>query len=269
MLAATTLVLLASGCVGGRPQAPQREPRGPVTAAPAPSIPREAALVSVAYRSWARDRAAATARHARRLVDAVHARDLPAARQAYAAVLLGYEAMRPAGEAFPDADRAIAATREEAGGDDWRGLRPLEAALYGHAPWERRATLARQLAADLEELGEQLDGLSLDGRAQVRAASHLLSDIEAYDLGGRSEPRSGLALDVAAARLDGAAALWDAVAPAVRAARPAAGQAVERELARRRATLDGADPARDRWPGLGQQVDRAANAIAATAGVFG
>lgn len=250
--AVVALALLLVGC--GTPEARRSERDRTVDAVGA----------AAAYRDWSGERLSVAATAARELSDATERRDLTAARRAYAAVLFGYEAARPAAERFGDLDRAIAAERVEVDGR-WYGLRALERTLYGSASWPERQALTRALSRDLEELRTRVrSSLSLGAGRQVRAASHLLSDIEAYDLAGRSERSSGLTRRLALARLSGVQGIWRGLASTVRAQRPELARRVAYDLDIATRLLKG----RSSRVLQVQAVDRAANSVAETAAVF-
>ncbi len=223
----------------------------------------EAVAITSIYRHWATRRLDDAISSAHQLTRAVDEQDLARARSAYGATLTAYESARPAGEQFPDLDRNIAASRSEVEASEWRGLRPLEVALFASSSWTRRRQLADALTVDLEDLRSRLRGLSLTGRAEVRAASHLLSDIEALDLTARSEQLSGLSRGVALARARGAAAIWRSVRPSVKSRREDLVMPVDRSLAHLQRSL-----ARPEVPSANRDVEPAANALAETSVVF-
>lgn len=171
------------------------------------------------YRRFALKQVKVVDKNLVKLEAAVKAGSLAQAEEALITAWSAYESMRPAAEALPDQDRAIAAKRSEVNPGEWTGFERLASVFLtadkARFDSDRQLPLVKKLASDVRELRAGLSTLSLSGQVQVRAASHLLSDIERYDLDSSSQLELNARIRIAQARLTGANQLWLALRPAV------------------------------------------------------
>jgi len=200
-------------CPGGSSAA-----RGTLTvtessAAPAADVDLRAAAER--YRQYVQQQTGLLVSTTRTFVKAVLARDVAAAKKAYAPARIPYERIEPVAESFGDLDPAIDAREGDVPATEWGGFHRIEKSLWMGNTTTGMAPVARKLLADVTELQQKVRGVRLDASQIANGANELLGEVSSSKITGEEERYSRIDLVDFKANLDGSRAAFDAVRPAL------------------------------------------------------
>jgi iron uptake system component EfeO len=146
--------------------------------------------------------------------DAVDAGDIAAAKAAYPAARIPYEAIEPVAETFGDLDPKIDAREGDVPKKDWGGYHFIEKALWKD---NSLSAITPQVTADLNTNVQTLQNLVQDVELQpagiANGAVELLNEVSKSKITGEEERYSRTDLVDFEANVRGAEAAYDAVKP--------------------------------------------------------
>jgi iron uptake system component EfeO len=167
------------------------------------------------YRQYVQQQTGLLVSTTRTFVKAVLARDVAAAKKAYAPARVPYERIEPVAESFGDLDPAIDAREGDVPAKQWGGFHRIEQALWIRNTTTGMASFARKLLADVTELQQKVRGVQLDAAQIANGANELLGEVSSSKITGEEERYSRTDLVDFKANLDGSRAAFDAVRPAL------------------------------------------------------
>ena len=156
--------------------------------------------------------------------NAVRAGDLEAARSAYAPARVEWERIEPIAGLIEEIDGAVDSRVDDfAGPDDpeFTGWHRLEYILFELETTEGGGPFADRLDADLQILEEEMAGLDLPPAAVAVGAAELVEEVSQGKITGEEDRYSKTDLWDFNANLEGARAVIELLAPALREADPA------------------------------------------------
>lgn len=155
--------------------------------------------------------------------NAVRAGDLEAARNAYAPARVAWERIEPIAGLIEEIDGAVDSRVDDfAGPDDpeFTGWHRLEYILFELETTEGGVPFADRLDADLQILSEEMTGLELPPAAVAVGAAELVEEVSQGKITGEEDRYSKTDLWDFNANLEGARAVIELLAPALREADP-------------------------------------------------
>jgi iron uptake system component EfeO len=169
-----------------------------------------------AYRTWVAHQVDHSAPPLRRLVAAVVAGDLAAAREHYAPSRVGWERIEPVAEAFGDLDPAMdLRVHDVEPGDRWTGWHRLEKAIWADQDLTAMGPVARQLARDYRTLGRRISDAEITASSMGNGAKELLDEVATGKVTGEEERYSHTDLVDFEANVVGARQAYELLRPVV------------------------------------------------------
>jgi iron uptake system component EfeO len=200
-------------CPGGSSAA-----RGTLTvteSSAAPAADADLRAAAERYRQYVQQQTGLLVSTTRTFVKAVLARDVAAAKKAYAPARVPYERIEPVAESFGSLDPAIDAREGDVPAKEWGGFHRIEKSLWIGNTTTGMAPVARKLLADVTELQQKVRGVRLDASQIANGANELLGEVSGSKITGEEERYSRIDLLDFKANLDGSRAAFDAVRPAL------------------------------------------------------
>ncbi|MET7422105.1 iron uptake system protein EfeO [Dactylosporangium sp. NPDC005555] len=220
--------------------------RGPltVTGSAAPQATDDAALTAAAagYRRYVLSQADAFVEQTGGFVAAVKAGDRALAQARFPVARTYYERIETVAETFGDLDPGIDARDGDLDpGVEWTGYHRIERQLWSGGDLAEVAPVADRLLADVRQLRQRLDGVTLTALELANGAKSLLDEVATKKVTGEEDRYSHTDLWDFAANVDGCRAAIAALRPVLDARRPDLGPlldarfaAVDAELAKYR-----------------------------------
>ncbi|MGX1514287.1 iron uptake system protein EfeO [Streptomyces collinus] len=163
-----------------------------------------------AYRQYVQQQADETLPKAEAFAKAVKARDLAAAKKAYAPSRIGWERTEPVAESFGDIDPKVDVREDglEDGQDpatDWTGWHRLEKALWQDGKiGDREEELAATLVTDLKDWQNRVGKAEITPTSMANGAKELLDEVATGKVTGEEERYSHTDLVDFKANVEGA-----------------------------------------------------------------
>jgi iron uptake system component EfeO len=176
---------------------------------------------------------------------AVKAGDIATARTLFASSRAHYEAIEPIAESFGDLDPAIDAREGDVPDAEWGGYHRIEKALFADNDLTAMGPVADKLVADVADLEQKIDELTLEPAQIANGAVELLDEVSTSKITGEEDRYSHTDLSDFAANLAGAKAAFEAVRPLLGGDQSALGDGIEARFADVTTALDlhqGDDP---------------------------
>ncbi len=173
------------------------------------------------YRQYLITQTATLTAATKTFTDAVDSGDIEAAKAAYPAARIPYEAIEPVAEAFGDLDPRIDAREGDVPKKDWGGYHLIEKALWKD---NSLSAVTPQVTADLNTNVQTLQNLVQDVELQpagiANGAVELLNEVSKSKITGEEERYSRTDLVDFEANVKGAEAAYDAVKPILQKKNP-------------------------------------------------
>jgi iron uptake system EfeUOB component EfeO/EfeM len=173
------------------------------------------------YRQYLITQTAALTAATKTFTAAVDSGNIAAAKAAYPAARIPYEAIEPVAEAFGDLDPRIDAREGDVPAKDWGGYHFIEKALWKD---NSLSAITPQVTADLNANVQTLQNLVQDVELQpagvANGAVELLNEVSKSKITGEEERYSRTDLVDFEANVQGAEAAYDAVKPILQKKNP-------------------------------------------------
>ncbi|MFD0577132.1 iron uptake system protein EfeO [Dactylosporangium darangshiense] len=193
------------------------------------------AAAAVTYRDYVRQQAATFVDQTAAFVAAVKGGDRAKAQALYAPARAPYERIETVAESFDDLDPKIDARDGDLDpGTTWTGYHRIEQQLWNGGDLTAVAAVADQLLADVTELRQRLDGVTLTALEIANGAKSLLDEVATKKVTGEEDRYSHTDLWDFAANVDGCRAAIASLKPAYDAHLDERFAAVDAELAKYR-----------------------------------
>jgi iron uptake system component EfeO len=163
-------------------------------------------------------------------VAAVEAGAVEEAKALYPAARIPYERIEPVGESFADLDPRIDARENDVPAKEWGGFHAIEKALWEEDTADGMAPVAKQLLADVEELGDKVKTVELQAVQIANGANELLGEVSASKITGEEERYSHIDLVDFEANVEGAEAAFEAVEPLLSSKDPKLAKEIEAQF---------------------------------------
>ncbi len=191
-----------------------------------------------AYRAWVLAESDAFLERTEAFVAAVAAGDRETAKKLYAPARMHFERIEPIAEALGDFDPRIDAREGDVSDAEWRGYHKLEKLLWSADDLKAGGGVAALLAEDVRLLRAQLETAGIDIGGMVTGAVELLNEVSTSKVTGEEERYSRTDLWDFQANVEGAAKIYELLAPATRAADAALADTLDRRFGALQALLD-------------------------------
>lgn len=192
----------------------------PVSGAAAASPVFRTAGVVDAYRTWVLSQADDLLVRTEAFASAVASGDRDAAKKLYASSRMPFERIEPIAEALGDFDPRLDAREGDVPAEEWRGYHKLEKLLWSKDDMKAGAQVAAVLVQDVRLLRAQLETAEISVPGMITGAVELLNEVSTSKVTGEEERYSRTDLWDFQANVDGAAKIYELLAPAVVAADP-------------------------------------------------
>jgi iron uptake system component EfeO len=163
-------------------------------------------------------------------VAAVLAGDVAKAKSLYPAARIPYERIEPVAESFGSLDPRIDARENDVPKGEWSGFHVIEKALWEEGAAEGMAPVAEQLEADVAELAQKVEAVSLQAVQIANGANELLGEVSASKITGEEERYSHIDLVDFEANVEGSEAAFEAVEPLLSATDPELAKEIEADF---------------------------------------
>jgi iron uptake system component EfeO len=172
---------------------------------------------AASYRAYVQQEVSQLVATTQTLVGAVDAGNLDAARQAYPAARLHYEAIESVAESFGDLDAAIDMREDDAeDGAEFTGFHRLEQALWQARTLDGMGPVAHQLLADTQQLQQLVNdpaAFTFDAAQIANGSAELLDEVAQSKISGEEERYSHLDLLDMAANVQGSRKGYELLRP--------------------------------------------------------
>jgi len=201
-------VALATSCA---PSAPTEK---------TPVAPAAPAGVVEAYRAWVEAQADTLLTQTEAFVAAYQAGDRAKAQNLYPGARMPYERIEPIAEALGDFDPRIDAREGDVPADQWSGFHRLEKVLWSKTDLATEAATAKTLLDTVRLLRAKIETTDISVPSMVTGAVELLNEVSTSKVTGEEERYSHTDLWDFQANVEGAAKIYELLAPTVRTQAP-------------------------------------------------
>jgi iron uptake system component EfeO len=161
---------------------------------------------------------------------AVESGDVARAKELYAQARVPYERIEPVAESFGDLDPEIDARAGDVPAKQFGGFHRIEQALWIDGSTPGMAPVAQELVKNVETLNRKVKTIKLQPAQLANGANELLGEVSSSKITGEEERYSHTDLVDFKANVNGSAAAYDALAPALRKEDPELAREIEQRF---------------------------------------
>jgi iron uptake system component EfeO len=172
------------------------------------------------YRTYLEENTKELTAKTKPFVDAVVAGNIEEAKKLYPLPRINYERVEPVAESFGDLDPRIDARENDVKPNEFGGFHRLEKALWEEESLKGMKPVAEELLANVEELEEKVNGVSLQAVQIANGSNELLTEVSTSKITGEEERYSHIDLVDFKANVEGSQDAFEAVAPLMEAKEP-------------------------------------------------